>query len=117
MLAATHENPTPRPLSMPELPEVETVRRGLLPVLESKRIAKLDQNRKDLRFPLPEDFAAHVRGRKIERLERRRKKRLARLLGGHLLVMPLGMTGRFTVHTPASGPERVGKYVHETGAD
>ena len=57
MLAATHENPTSRPLSMPELPEVETVRRGLLPVLEGKRIAKLDQNRKDLRFPLPEHFA------------------------------------------------------------
>ena len=117
MLAATHENPTPRPLSMPELPEVETVRRGLLPVLEGKRIAKLDQNRKDLRFPLPADFAARVRGRKIERLERRAKYLLAHLSGGDVLLMHLGMTGRFTVHAPASGPERVGKYVHETGAD
>ena len=117
MLAATHENPTPRPLSMPELPEVETVRRGLLPVLEGKRIAKLDQNRKDLRFPLPADFAARVRGRKIERLERRAKYLLAHLSGGDVLLMHLGMTGRFTVHAPASGPERVGKYVHETSAD
>jgi formamidopyrimidine-DNA glycosylase len=102
---------------MPELPEVETVRRGLLPVLEGNRIAKLDQNRKDLRFPLPADFAARVRGRKIERLERRAKYLLAHLSGGDVLLMHLGMTGRFTVHAPASGPERVGKYVHETGAD
>lgn len=117
MLAATHENPTPRLLSMPELPEVETVRRGLLPVLEGKRIAKLDQNRKDLRFPLPADFATRVRGRKIERLERRAKYLLAHLSGGDVLLMHLGMTGRFTVHVPKSDPARVGKYVHETSAD
>jgi formamidopyrimidine-DNA glycosylase len=117
MFAATHENPTPRLLSMPELPEVETVRRGLLPVLEGKRIARLDQNRKDLRFPLPVDFAARLRGRKVERLERRAKYLLAHLSGGEVLLMHLGMTGRFTVHAPKSGPERVGKYMHETGAD
>jgi formamidopyrimidine-DNA glycosylase len=117
MLGATHEIPTPPPLSMPELPEVETVRRGLLPVLEGKRIAKLDQNRKDLRFPLPADFAERVRGRKIERLERRAKYLLAHLSGGDVLLMHLGMSGRFTVHAPASEPERVGKHVHETGAD
>src|SRR5437764_12602385 len=98
MLAATHENPTPRLLSMPELPEVETVRRGLLPVLEGGRIARLDQNRKDLRFPLPERFAARVRGKKVERLERRAKYLLAHLSGGDVLLMHLGMTGRFTVH-------------------
>jgi formamidopyrimidine-DNA glycosylase len=102
---------------MPELPEVETVRRGLLPVLEGKRIAKLDQNRKDLRFPLPADFAARVRGRKIERLERRAKYLLAHLSGGDVLLLHLGMTGRFTVHAPSSGPARVGKHVHEAGAD
>jgi formamidopyrimidine-DNA glycosylase len=117
MLAATHENPTSRPLSMPELPEVETVRRGLLPVLEGKRIARLDQNRKDLRFPLPEGFAARMRGRKVERLERRAKYLLAHLSGGDVLVMHLGMTGRFTVHVPMSGARRAGKYVHEIGAD
>jgi formamidopyrimidine-DNA glycosylase len=117
MLRWPHENPTPRRLSMPELPEVETVRRGLAPVLEGRRIARLDQNRKDLRFPLPEGFAARVRGRKVERLERRAKYLLAHLSGGDVLVMHLGMTGRFTVHAPMSGGRRVGKYVHETGAD
>ena len=117
MLPATHENPTSRPLSMPELPEVETVRRGLLPVLEGKRIAKLDQNRKDLRFPLPEHFAERLKGRKIENLERRAKYLLAHLSGGDVLLMHLGMTGRFTVHIPKSDPARVGKYVHETSAD
>ena len=103
MLRRSNENPTPRPLSMPELPEVETVRRGLLPVLEGKRIAKLDQNRKDLRFPLPADFAARVRGRKIERLERRAKYLLAHLSGGDVLLMHLGMTGSFTVHAVPPG--------------
>jgi formamidopyrimidine-DNA glycosylase len=102
---------------MPELPEVETVRRGLLPVLQGKRIAKLDQNRKDLRFPLPADFPARVRGRKVERLERRAKYLLAHLSGGDVLLMHLGMTGRFTVHVPMSGHGRMGKYVHEAGGD
>lgn len=102
---------------MPELPEVETVRRGLLPVLEGKRIARLDQNRKDLRFPLPERFAARMRGKKVERLERRAKYLLAHLSGGDVLLMHLGMTGRFTVHVPKSGGRRVGKYVHEAGSD
>src|ERR1700730_13079914 len=100
MLRRSNENPTPRPLSMPELPEVETVRRGLLPVLEGKRIARLDQNPKVLRFPLPEGVAARVRGRKVGRLERRAKSLLSHLSGGDVLVMHLGMTGRFTVHAP-----------------
>ena len=106
---------------MPELPEVEIVRRGLEPVLEGKRIERLDQNRKDLRFPLPEHFAARLRGRKVERLERRAKYLLAHLSGGDVLLMHLGMTGRFTVHVPMSGVHapmpgrRAGKYVHETG--
>jgi len=124
MLRRANENPQSTALSMPELPEVETVRRGLLPVLEGKRIARLDQNRKDLRFPLPLDFAARVRGRKVERLERRAKYLLAHLSGGDVLVMHLGMTGRFTVHVPMSGvhvpmsgARRVGKYVHEVGGD
>jgi formamidopyrimidine-DNA glycosylase len=117
MLRRAIENPKSTALSMPELPEVETVRRGLLPVLEGQRIARLDQNRKDLRFPLPRDFAARVRGRKVERLERRAKYLLAHLSGGDVLVMHLGMTGRFTVHVHVSGARRVGKYVHEVAAD
>jgi formamidopyrimidine-DNA glycosylase len=108
---------------MPELPEVEIVRRGLEPVLEGKRIERLDQNRKDLRFPLPEHFAARLHGRKVERLERRAKYLLAHLSGGDVLLMHLGMTGRFTVHVPMPGVHapmsgrRAGKYQHETGAD
>jgi formamidopyrimidine-DNA glycosylase len=58
-----------------------------------------------------------MRGRKIERLERRAKYLLAHLSGGDVLLMHLGMTGRFTVHVPKSDPARVGKYVHEAGAD
>ena len=103
---------------MPELPEVETVRRGLLARARGQAHRQLDQNRKDLRFPLPENFAARVRGRKIERLERRAKYLLAHLSGGDVLLMHLGMTGRFTVHvTEIGSTARVGKYVHEASAD
>ena len=56
---------------MPELPEVEIVRRGLEPALDGRVFARIDQHRPDLRFPLPDNFAARLRGRKVERLERR----------------------------------------------
>ncbi len=88
---------------MPELPEVETVRRGLEPVMAGKRIAGLIQRRPDLRFPLPDRFAERLTGRRIESLGRRAKYLLARLDGGEVLVMHLGMSGRFTI-TP-SPPE------------
>ena len=64
---------------MPELPEVETVRRGLKPVLVGHAIERVEQRRPDLRFPLPHDFARRMRGRRIERLERRGKYLLAHL--------------------------------------
>ena len=83
---------------MPELPEVEIVRRGLEPALDGRVFARVDQHRPDLRFPLPHNFAARLRGRKVERLERRGKYLLAHLSGGHVLLMHLGMTGCFTVH-------------------
>lgn len=89
---------------MPELPEVEIVRRGLLPALEGKAFAGVEQHRPDLRFPLPEDFPARLRGRKVVRLERRGKYLLAHLSGGDVLLMHLGMTGCFTVH--ATGTRR-----------
>jgi formamidopyrimidine-DNA glycosylase len=85
---------------MPELPEVETVRRGLEPVLVGSRVQRLDQRRPDLRFPLPERFAARVEGRTILSLSRRAKYLQARLDSGETLVMHLGMTGRFTVSPP-----------------
>jgi len=89
---------------MPELPEVETVRRGLAPALVGHTFARVVLHRPDLRFPLPHDFAARLRGRKVERLERRAKYLLAYLSGGDVLLMHLGMTGRFTVQAPAKRP-------------
>ena len=86
---------------MPELPEVETVRRGLEPVLRGRRFVHVEQRRKDLRFPLPERFAERLTGRKVERLDRRAKYILVHLDSGEVLAMHLGMTGRFSVELPA----------------
>ena len=97
---------------MPELPEVETVRRGLAPVMEGRTIVSLTQNRADLRFPFPERFAERVSGHKVVRLGRRAKFLTAELSSGEVLVMHLGMTGRFTV----SG-QRTGSYKYDTGTD
>jgi formamidopyrimidine-DNA glycosylase len=82
---------------MPELPEVETVRRGLAPVLEHARLRHVLARRPDLRFPLPEDFKARLQGATVEALERRAKYLLGRLSTGETLVMHLGMTGRFDI--------------------
>ncbi len=91
---------------MPELPEVETVRRGLEPAMSGHRIARLVQRRPDLRFPLPERFADRLTGRRIERLARRAKYLLAHLDGDEILIMHLGMSGRFTVAPSFSAPAR-----------
>jgi formamidopyrimidine-DNA glycosylase len=82
---------------MPELPEVETVRRGLEPILVGNDFARVEQRRADLRFPLPQKFAERLAGRKVEALDRRAKYLLARLDDGEVLVMHLGMTGRFSI--------------------
>ena len=82
---------------MPELPEVETVRRGLQPHLEGAVLARVIQNRPDLRFPLPEDFVHRLTGARVNTLERRAKYLLAALDTGETLVAHLGMTGRFLV--------------------
>ena len=82
---------------MPELPEVETVRRGLEPVLVGNAFARVEQRRPDLRFPLPKRFGERLSGRRIEALDRRAKYLLARLDDGEVLVMHLGMTGRFRI--------------------
>ncbi|MEG6508408.1 bifunctional DNA-formamidopyrimidine glycosylase/DNA-(apurinic or apyrimidinic site) lyase [Methyloligella sp. 2.7D] len=97
---------------MPELPEVETVRLGLLPVLVKNRIAGVEQRRDDLRFPLPTHFAARLTGRRIEALERRAKYMLARLDNGEVLVMHLGMTGRFTIDEANGTPIAPGEFFH-----
>ena len=95
---------------MPELPEVETVRRGLEPAMAGARIARLVQRRPDLRFPLPERFAERLTGRRVERLGRRAKYLLAHLDGGEVLIMHLGMSGRFTVSPPPSPTSRAGRH-------
>jgi formamidopyrimidine-DNA glycosylase len=82
---------------MPELPEVETVRRGLEPVLVGARLDRVRQNRPDLRFPFPDDFVARLNGATVERIDRRAKYLLARLSTGETWVTHLGMTGRFTL--------------------
>ena len=82
---------------MPELPEVETVRRGLEPVLAGARLSKVRQNRPDLRFPFPEAFPARLEGATVERIDRRAKYLLMPLSTGETWVTHLGMTGRFTL--------------------
>lgn len=82
---------------MPELPEVETVRRGLEPVLAGARLTRVRQNRPDLRFPFPERFPDRLEGATVERLVRRAKYLLMPLSTGETWVTHLGMTGRFTL--------------------
>ncbi len=90
---------------MPELPEVETVRRGLIPKLVGRRIVRLQQRRRDLRVPFPAKFAARVEGRKILAIDRRAKYLLIRLDDGQTLVAHLGMSGRMTLHDAKSAAE------------
>jgi len=82
---------------MPELPEVETVRRGLAPAMEGRRIDLAEVNRPDLRWPLPENMAARLTGARVERLRRRSKYILADLDSGESLLIHLGMSGRMLV--------------------
>jgi formamidopyrimidine-DNA glycosylase len=94
---------------MPELPEVETVMRGLKPVLEGRRIEKVTLKRAGLRFPFPEGFAGRLGGSKVTGLWRRAKYILASLDSGQLLLIHLGMTGRFTVFSGA-GTRNLGEF-------
>lgn len=82
---------------MPELPEVETVRRGLAPVMEGAVIVGAEARRADLRFAFPAGFAARLAGRRILALSRRAKYLLADLDDGEVLVMHLGMSGSFRI--------------------
>ena len=82
---------------MPELPEVETVRRGLQPVMEGSRIVKMEVRRKDLRFPFQKDFVARLQGQTVTGLGRRAKYLMADLASGDVLLMHLGMSGSFRV--------------------
>jgi formamidopyrimidine-DNA glycosylase len=96
---------------MPELPEVETVRRGLQPAMEGKRFVKVEVRRGDLRWPFPKDFARRLKGTTVTGLGRRAKYLLADLSSGEVLIMHLGMSGSFHVsHEPDS---HLGGYYHE----
>ncbi|CUK03406.1 Formamidopyrimidine-DNA glycosylase [Ruegeria denitrificans] len=93
---------------MPELPEVETVRRGLSPAMEGVVIERADVNRPDLRWPFPDRMAERLTGQRVDQLRRRSKYILADLSSGETLLIHLGMSGRMTV----SG-DPLGQFVHE----
>jgi formamidopyrimidine-DNA glycosylase len=97
---------------MPELPEVETVRLGLLPVMEGHTLTQVETRRGDLRVPFPRDFAGRMRGRKVKKLWRRAKYLLADLDSGETLVIHLGMSGRMSVFVEGKA-RRIGSYVYD----
>lgn len=86
---------------MPELPEVEIVRRGLASVMEGGVFAGVELRRADLRYPLPADFARRLEGAQVDALDRRGKYLIARLSSGQCLIMHLGMSGRFVIDAGA----------------
>jgi formamidopyrimidine-DNA glycosylase len=88
---------------MPELPEVETVRRGLVPVLEGAVIARVELRREGLRWPFPPDMAARLTGRRVRLLRRRAKYILADLDSEETLLIHLGMSGRMLISGRAPG--------------
>jgi formamidopyrimidine-DNA glycosylase len=100
-------------IAMPELPEVETVRLGIAPVLEGRTITRAQTRRGDLRRPFPRDFAARLTGRKVLALRRRAKYILADLDGGETLVIHLGMSGRMSVQAEGRAARKIGNYVHD----
>lgn len=95
---------------MPELPEVETVRQGLIPVMEGHRLTRVIQRRPDLRWPLPERMVERLEGKRVERLGRRSKYILAEIEGGETLLIHLGMSGRMLIEGAA-----VGDFTHKYG--
>ncbi len=90
---------------MPELPEVEIVRRGLAPVMEGREFAHVLLNRADIRFPFPDNFIERLQGVTLERLSRRAKFLVAELSSGETLLMHLGMSGRFVIENGTWPPD------------
>src|ERR1700693_2719242 len=95
--ALSNPRKSPDGVNVPELPEVETVRRGLAPAMERASFLGVQAHREDLRWPLPENFARRLIGASVEELRRRAKYLLADLSSGEVLVMHLGMSGSFRV--------------------
>ncbi len=102
---------------MPELPEVETVRRGLVPVMQGRRFERVEQRRKDLRFPFPDNFSKRLEGRRLVSLERRAKYLVAHIEGGETLAMHLGMSGRFTIsELGGANARQLGEFAQDAGS-
>jgi formamidopyrimidine-DNA glycosylase len=101
---------------MPELPEVETVRRGLQPAMEGSKIVKAEARRKDLRFPFQKDFVARLEGQTVTGLGRRAKYLMADLTSGDVLLMHLGMSGSFRVQQ-GNGGKTPGEFHHPRSED
>jgi formamidopyrimidine-DNA glycosylase len=101
---------------MPELPEVETVRRGLAPVLVGRVLSRVEARRPNLRFPFPDRFCERLQGAKVDHLDRRAKYLVAHLDTGEALIMHLGMSGRFSVLDHA-GVKTFDDYAYSTGGD
>ena len=101
---------------MPELPEVETVRRGLQPAMEGSKILKAEARRKDLRFPFQKDFVARLEGQTVTGLGRRAKYLMADLTSGDVLLMHLGMSGSFRVQQ-GNGGKTPGQFHHPRSED
>jgi len=101
---------------MPELPEVETVRRGLVPILEGATIKQAIARRANLRFPIPEDFAKRLEGNTIIKLRRRSKYILMDCADGLIVILHLGMSGRVTIYKdnkkPNGEPVEIDKHDH-----
>ncbi|MEC7490103.1 MAG: bifunctional DNA-formamidopyrimidine glycosylase/DNA-(apurinic or apyrimidinic site) lyase [Pseudomonadota bacterium] len=100
---------------MPELPEVETVRRGLARVMEGRRIARVEVRRTDLRLPVPDDFADRLVGRTLERLRRRAKYLIGEFDDGTVLLVHLGMSGRMLIET-SENHQKIGEFVGKSDA-
>ncbi|HEY3891645.1 MAG TPA: DNA-formamidopyrimidine glycosylase family protein, partial [Bradyrhizobium sp.] len=101
---------------MPELPEVETVRRGLQPAMEGAKIVKAEARRTDLRFPFQKDFVARLEGQIVTGLGRRAKYLMADLGSGDVLLMHLGMSGSFRV-LKEDGQQAPGQFHHPRSQD
>jgi len=98
---------------MPELPEVETVRRGLQPVMEGARIKRVELRRKDLRFPFPPHFAERLTGKTIAGLARRAKYLLIDVIDAPTLICHLGMSGSFRIEAGDREGSLPGDFHHE----
>ncbi len=102
--------------SVPELPEVETVKRGLQPTVEGRKFTYVETRRADLRIPFPDDFENRLTGRRVKRLWRRAKYIMVDLDAGETLVIHLGMSGRITVYN-RSKRRALGEFLDDISPD